>query len=111
MKTIKEIDTQIDSLIRSINKDSKENEVKSIKRDVVFLRSCKRYLETCPREAFIKSQLEEVQRRIELIPTHYSAWQTGKVLTKYSDPYRAYCNEMRLPDMNAQVKTLEFLLN
>jgi predicted translin family RNA/ssDNA-binding protein len=111
MKTAKEVDKEINELIRSINKDLKENEVKSIKREVAFLRQCYRYLETCPRQEFIKSQLEEVQRRIDLIPSHFEAWKTGKVLTKYKDPYSAYQNEMRLPDLKAQVKTLTYLLN
>lgn len=111
MKTVQQIEEEITEIIRSIKKDSKEAEVKKAERDVIFLRQCKRYIETSPREEFIKSQREEIQRRIDLIPTHFEAWKTGRALSKYKDPYKAYCTEMKLSDMKAQIKTLDYLLS
>ena|SRR5664279_490468 len=111
MKTVKEIDQEISDILKSLKKDSKEGEVKKAKRDVAFLRQIRLYLITDPREEFIKSELNEVQRKIDLIPTHYEGWKVGKTLTKYKDPYAIYCNEMHLPDLRAQIKTLEFILS
>jgi len=111
MKTVKEITKKIDELIRSINKDSLDTEVKAVKKRVVFLREVYNYLDTNPREEFVRLQKEEVQRRIELLPTHFEGWKTGRVLTKYKDPYASYCSEMGLQTMNEQIKTLNFILS
>jgi hypothetical protein len=111
MKTSEQIQTEISEAVRSINKDSGKAEVDAVKRDVVFLRQCLRYIETTPREEFIQSQRNEIQRRIDLVPTHYEAWKTGRALSKYRDPYKAYCTEMKLSDMKAQIKTLDYLLS
>lgn len=111
MKTASDVIQELDSLVRSINRDSSEKEIKSAQGRAVFLRMCLRYLETSPRECYIQSELGNIKRRIELLPTHFSGWQTGKVLTRYKDPYASYCSEMGLSDMKAQVKTLEYLLS
>ncbi len=111
MKTVTEINQEINDIVRSINKNSSDKEVKNAKARVSFLRFCLKYVETNPREEFVKSQLDDVRRRIKLLPTHFAGWQTGRVLTKYKDPYASYCSEMGLSDMKAQVKTLEYLLS
>jgi len=111
MKTIKEVQKEIDELIKSITKDSLRNEVESIKRKIVFLRQCKLYLESEPREDFVKSEIAKIEERIKLIPTHYEAWKVGRNLTKYSDPYKTYSNEMNLPGLKASLKYLNYLLH
>lgn len=111
MKTATEITKEIDKITRSINKNSPKSEVDSAKRKIVFLREIKLYLDTNPSEECVKQQKEEVQRRIELLPTHFEGWKTGRVLTKYKDPYASYCSEMGLQTMNAQIKTLNFILS
>ncbi len=111
MKTVKEIDEMIDNAVRSIKKDSTKQEVDSVKKELVFLRQCKRYLETGPRQEFVESQRNEVQRKIDLIPSHFEDWKTGKVLTKYKNPYNSFCVEMNISGLNAQLKTLNFLLS
>ena len=63
------------------------------------------------REEYLKNQKEEIQRRIDLIPTHFEAWKTGRSLSKYKDVYRTYCTEMKLSDMKAQIKTIDYLLS
>ena len=110
MKTVSEINQEINDITRSLNKDSSEKEVKSAKARVTFLRMCLRYVETSPREESLKSQLAEINRRIELLPTHYEGWKTGKVLTAYKDPYKTYCSQMELSSMNAQIETLQYIL-
>lgn len=111
MKTAEQVKEEIDSAIKSIKRDSTEAEIKAVKKDLVFLRMIKMYLDTNPREEFVKAQKDELQRRIDLLPTHYEGWQTGKVLTKYKDPYRSYCAEMGLAGMKQKIKTLDFILN
>lgn len=111
MKTVNEITKEIDEAVRSINKNSLKAELDAVKKRVVFLRECEMYLESGPREEFILQQKSEVERRIELLPTHFEGWKTGKVLTKYKDPYASYCSEMGLSNMKAQIKTLNFILS
>jgi len=76
---------------------------------LVFLRQCKIYLETEPRPEFIVSEIATVTRNLELIPTHYEAWQVGKVLSKYNDPYNSFLAEMNFSNLKTQLKTLKFL--
>ena len=111
MKTVKEIDQEINDLIKEVKRDSTKNEVEAIKRKVAFLRQCKLYMESEPREDFIKSEKQKIEKRIELIPSHYKDWQVGRNLTKYADPYKSYLNEMGLTNLNASLKTLNYLLD
>ena len=111
MKTVESVTQEINDALKSITKDSGKAEVDAVKRDVAFLRQCKRYLESSPRKEFIEAQKVEIERRIELIPSHYKEWQFGKVLTKYKDPYRAYQTEMNYSGLKAQLKTLNYLLS
>jgi hypothetical protein len=111
MKTVKEIDKEINDITKSLKKDSVKAEVDKAKRDIVFLRQIKFYLETEPREDFVKEQLKSVQIRIENIMSHYEAWTVGKTLTKFSDPKKVYLNEMGLPTLNSQEKTLKYILD
>jgi hypothetical protein len=111
MKTIKEIKQELDDQINSVKKDTTKSELEATKRRVSFLRQCLRYIETCPREEFIKEQRTQVQKRIDLLPTHYQDWQVGKVITKYKDPYKAFTSEMGLSSMQATLKTLDYLLS
>ena len=111
MKTLNEVTQELDDLLKSIKKDSSEREIKSAKSRAQFLRMCIKYLETCPREEFIRKQLNEAKHRVELIPTHFESWKTGKVLTQFKDPYAAYCTQMGLSTLKIQVVTLEYLLN
>ena len=111
MKTVESVTQEINEALKSITKDSGKTEVDAVKRDVVFLRQCKRYLESSPRKEFIESQKAEIERRISLIPTHFEAWKTGRVLSKYNDPYKSYCTEMNLSGLKSQLKTLDYLLS
>ena len=111
MKTVESVTQEINDTLKSITKDSGKAEVDAVKRDVAFLRQCKRYLESSPRKEFIEAQKAEIERRIELIPTHYEAWKFGKVLTKYNDPYKAYQTEMNYSGLKTQLKTLDYLLS
>ena len=111
MKTIESVTQEINEALKSITKDSGKAEVEAVKRDVAFLRQCKLYLDSSPRQEFIQKQRDEIQRRINLIPSHYKEWQYGRVLTKYKDPYKTYQAEMNYSGLKVQLKTLDYLLS
>ena len=109
MKTIKEIEREINAEIKSVTKETTKSEASAVKRRLVFLRQCKIYLEAEPRPEFIASEIAATKRKLDLIPTHYEAWQVGKVLSKYNDPYNSFLTEMNYSNLKTQLKTLRFL--
>jgi hypothetical protein len=111
MKTVKELSDQINSLSRSVNKETSESEAKKIKREVAFLRTCRLYMESSPRKEFIESEIKEVERKLKILPSHYSSWQIGKVLSSYKNPYNSFLNEMGFSHLKDQLKTLKFIYN
>ena len=111
MKTIIEIEKEISDVIKSLGEHPTENEVRKVTRDVLFLRQIKYYLESEPREDFIKSKKSKIEERIKKIPNGYKDWQIGRNMTKYTDPYKSYLNEMGLPELNSKLKTLNYLLS
>lgn len=110
MRTIIDVESEINSEIKSITKDSQKSEVSAVKKKVAFLRMCKMYLETNPREEFVIAQRDDVKKKIDLIPDRYKQWTEGKSLSKYKDPFKSYCTEMGMSDLKSKLKTLNYLL-
>jgi hypothetical protein len=111
MKTVEEIEKEISDTIESIKKESTKAEIGRAKRDIEFLRQIKRYLETNPREEFVKQEIIVVQTRIENINRNFEAWKIGRSLTQYKDPYSAYLTACGIQGMKASLKTLQFILS
>jgi predicted nuclease with TOPRIM domain len=111
MKTAQEVEKEINDIIKSIKKESTKVEVGRAKREVEFLRQIKRYLETEPREEFIKEEVITIQSRLENINRNFEAWKVGRSLTQYKDPYSAYLTACGVNGMKAQLKTLQFILS
>lgn len=59
MKTIKEVEKEINDITKSLNKNSSKSEVESAKRQIRSLREIKLYLESSPRLEYIKQQRDE----------------------------------------------------
>ena len=68
------------------------------------------YLETNPRPEFVQKELETVLLRIGRMDAGYIDWSAGRQLTAYKDPKKAYTNEMGLPQLKEQMKTLKYIL-
>lgn len=70
------------------------------------------YLESSPREDFIKTEIERLNRIIDSLETSYAAWVVPKEFI--NDPTKArseFRREMGITKMKTQIKALRFLLN
>jgi len=116
MKTINDINKEIEEahklLVESSRIDTKKakNICKRLNKQLRFLKFIKTYLETNPRPEFVQKELESVVLRIGRIDGGYMIWAAGRALTAYKDPKKAYTNEMGLPQLKEQMKTLKYIL-
>jgi hypothetical protein len=116
MKTIQDINKEIIDTHKLLVETEKVKTKKGkrlflkFNKQLIFLKHIKRYLETNPRPEFVQKQLEDVVFRIGHIDDQYLIWQAGRQLTTYKDPKKAYTNEMGLPILKEQLKTLKYIL-
>ena len=73
MKTIKEIKLEIAGLLE-ILPNANKNEAKKIKSRLKILKDCVMYLETNPRDEFIKENYDNLKKRIEIIDSRFNEW-------------------------------------
>ena len=83
---------------------------KKMNKQIIWLKHIKRYLESNPRPEFVQSELETIIMRIGRIDEGYLIWAAGRAITSYKDPKKAYTNEMGLPTLKEQMKTLKYIL-
>ena len=116
MKTINDINKKMAEahklLVESSKIDTKKakNICKRLNKQLRFLKLIKTYLESNPRPEFVQSELETITMRIGRIDEGYLVWAAGRAITSYKDPKKAYTNEMGLPQLKEQMKTLKYIL-
>ena len=110
MKTIKEIDSEVNSE-RELLKTLDGREFKATKTKLNFLKNCKLYLETNPRPEFIKESLDFTKRKIEILEERFFEWQECRNINQYKNPRQTYFTEVGMPHLKAQLKILEYLLD
>ena len=116
MKTINDINKEITESHKLLVEASKlktkkaKNICKRLNKQIKFLKFIKTYLETNPRPEFVQSELETITIRIGRIDEGYLVWAAGRAITAYKDPKKAYTNEMGLPQLKEQMKTLKYIL-
>jgi bifunctional pyridoxal-dependent enzyme with beta-cystathionase and maltose regulon repressor activities len=106
MKTIKEINQEIDELI---NRAKTEADKKKITSKVVWLRQCIRYLETNPNQEYIKRTINELELLIVNKKQQYKTWIDLNA-GKFDNPEKKYESIMDFAGMKAKIKTLKYLL-
>jgi NAD-specific glutamate dehydrogenase len=92
-----------------------KNDVKSkkqlarIKKEVKRLKEVKLYLETAPREEFVKEEIERLSRRIEQINGGYKEWLKAMNKTDSIQAKKEYREETGIAVLNRQIQTLRFI--
>lgn len=109
MKTIKEVNQEIKSLNEEAL-EAGEKRIKAIKKRLEELHLYKLYLETKPREEFLIQEVERLKKTINSVESHFNDWIMFNA-AKYKNPYLAYKNEMGVPALKKQLKTVEYLIN
>jgi hypothetical protein len=114
MKTVNDINKEILSihklLVEAEKNNLKKSKKKVLSKKLSWYNHIRLYLETKPREEFVREELETVMFRIARINADYIYWSAGRSLTAYKDPKKTYTNEMGLPVLNEQLKTLKYIL-
>ena len=87
-----------------------KNICKRLNKKIKQLKFIKLYLESNPRPEFVQNEKDTVLRHIASIDSGYVIWEAGRHLTAYKDPKKAYTNDMGLPALIEQLKTLKYIL-
>lgn len=112
MKTIDEIDSELDKLRdEAKNEDSKRLKEKIAKK-CTLLYLCKLYLETTPTLTFIEKQKAEVKRKLDFIDEGFDQWAgSNPKEANVNNPKSKYNSLMGVKVLKAQLKTLNYLLS
>lgn len=82
---------------------------KEFQKRAVFLKNIKLYLERSPTSSFIKSEIERIENRIELLMNQFFAIHIA-YNPSMSPLRRKYEKENDIPKLKMQLKTLRFIL-
>ncbi len=116
MITLKTVNVQVEQIKSSLEKATKDRDIKEVKKlskRLEYLNGIKFYLESQPSENFLKSNLNEIKKRIASLSSGFGEWLKS-VDKKDSDPKKLktrFNTEMGLGKMKNQIKTLEFILS
>ena len=93
-------------------KDVNERELRRVGKKLRLLTECQYYLETKPREGFIREMLGNQEGKLALIEANYSSWASNADgETQASKNMRAvYDTEMGTKQVKFQIKVLKYLL-
>ena len=109
MKTIERIDEEITQAQTAL-KNCESREAKRLTEKIAALRRCRLYLESNPRPEFIKETIGTIKGRLMSIEEKYHLWYQYKG-SRVRNPKAAYNTEMKVKTLEAQLKTLEYLMS
>lgn len=112
MKTAKEIQAEIAALENEGKRAAvKESAYKKLGKQAAVLRQCLHYLETNPKEDFIRTQIEFVEKKLRVVDEGYSTWARENDTSKFKNPLSAYHSFMGKSVLDFQLKSLKYILN
>lgn len=109
MKTYEQITKEIQKLTALDQRTTEDKELKAARKRAQFLSQVKKYLETQPREEFVRKELHRLADKIEIVKDAFSLPQDLKVkeATKLRKEFE---KTHEVPKMKAQLKTLQYIL-
>jgi hypothetical protein len=114
MIPINKLTQEVSTLMLRLDNDGlkmKKMERSKITNRITFLRTTITYLEQDNREDFLSSELDRLNKRVQLINDGYADWIPSKYYEKEKDQLKDYLKEMGIPKLKAQIKALRFILN
>ena len=109
MKTLSEIDEQINDIASA--KYSDEKAKKRARKQLEFLRLCRKYLETQPSEEFMQKELDSLYNRVQHLDDACDYYiKNNPAYANEPNPIARYKKEMDYSSLSNQIKTLKFLL-
>lgn len=115
MKTTLEVKNEIEKNrieLKEYPKDIFKSKHNKITKEIKRLYSMQLYLETNPKEEFIKADLKRLRARKKNIDEGFAAWLENYIPSKVGANKKSiYRKEMGLKDIEAQIKNLSYLLS
>ena len=108
MKTIEEINKEIQDLLDDYKLALTTAEENRIKGKIADLRLIAIYLSTNPREEYVKAEAEKLDKEINTLCQRFGEWQQAR---PFSSSYREYESQAHIPHKRAQLKRLKYILN
>lgn len=107
MRTLLDVNTEITTLTEECTTGSalKKSQISRRKNRIVFLKMVKNYLESGPSISYIDLEINKLQNRISLLSNSFDRSQ-------YKDPkeaFKKYENEMGIPLLRQQIRTLRYI--
>lgn len=114
MKQITDVNKEMGLIIDEYKKTLKIGEnvgkIKRLDKRFSFLKHMVIYLESNPREEFLKEQKEKILTKISSIENGYEEWKVYNE-KKHKNPLKQYRKECGVSDLKNKLKTLNYLLN
>jgi len=107
MKTQKQVQKDIDTLMEVGNKTSDTKEKNRIRKRLQFLRPIRFYMDNDPTEESVSSQLRHCLKKIDVINREFEATHPSYCDAKTK---REWMKGKGLPELKKQVKVLQYLL-
>ncbi|MBA2610539.1 MAG: hypothetical protein H0U95_01115 [Bacteroidetes bacterium] len=115
MKNVDQLKEQIQKEHHNYKKclnDQDKKSVKQSKERLEFLNACLMYLESNPKESYLKEQLEFLKLKVEKISNNFVNWiNSTPGARRLKSPKSAFNKEVGIIGLNNQIETLEFLLS
>ena len=125
MKTIAQLNkhiSELESRWRSLNfsNDKDMRKAGKITKEIVLARTCIKYLETNPREAFIYQQKADSEKKLEIFNRRLNEWKASLpegALEKMKNPKTYYYKSVNpdeakeIKNTNSQLRTLTLILS
>lgn len=111
MKTIPEINQEIEKLSNQPAEEMTKGEYSRLQTKLRFLRECIMYLEKEPRLEFVKAEKEKLEARKVKIKASYPEFLANNQEAKFKTNPESYFNQqMGIPAINKHIDNLNYIL-
>jgi hypothetical protein len=110
MKTVKDIDDEINDLRIKMKNVPVDAARSLISTKITKLRQVKYYLESVPSEDFVRKQMDELLYRIAILDEKFPKWVNGKIGGR-DELRRRYNNTSGFNQAKMQLKVLQAILS
>lgn len=125
MKTKKQIQSEVqkmqsESKFLRLDIPSEEKQLSKNRKMIIFFNKCILYLETNPRQEFVKEMLDELNRKMGIYTKRLIEWKENApqhILEKIKNPDKYYYTSVAPEEKNEikktklQLRTLKYLLS
>lgn len=113
MKTVAQLNKEIEETINVFDKTKEKKIKKKIYDHVLFLRFVVLYLETHPNEDFLKKTKQDFENKVKKLLDNYSYWSSNVCDKSIEVKNRKsiFLRSTGINELNKRIKTLDYILN